>query len=161
MKASDMVSAHDGKLFVQDALLTIGVCAAKLNGEARSEEYRKRMSSLAVGYSVFAGTTENMEKRINLIVNALTRGDQKEFIDLAVRSLPTKLKETAFAWAVDILIDDGIRVEEKEKFLRELATQLSLDNHIAAEIIHVRAIRNMTVRRSSYEVNHETGVVNW
>ena len=161
MKASDMLHTHDGKLFVQDALLTIGVCAAKLNGEARSEEYRKRLSSLAAGYSVFAGTTENMQKRINLIVNGLTRGDRAEFIDLAVRSLPIKLKETAFAWAVDILVDDGVRVEEKEEFLRELATKFSLDEHVATEIIHVRAMRNVTVRRPRYEVGDETSVDNW
>ena len=161
MKASDMLRAHDGKLFVQDALLTIGVCAEKLNGEARSGEYGKRISTLTAGYSVFAGTTEDMEKRINLIVNALTRGEQAEFIDLAVRSLPVKLKKTAFAYAIDILVDDGVRVEEKEEFLRELATKLSLDEHVATEITHVRAIRNMTVRRPRYEVGDETSVVNW
>jgi hypothetical protein len=160
MKASDMLHTQDGKLFVQDALLTIGVCAAKLNGAARSEEYGKRIASLAEGYSVFAGTTANMQKRINLIVNALTRGDQAEFIDLAVRSLPTRLKETAFEWAVDILVDDGVRVEEKEEFLRELATKLSLDDLVAAEIIQVRAIRNRTVGTPRYEVGHETSVVN-
>jgi hypothetical protein len=161
MKASDMLNAHDGKLFVQDALLTIGVCAARLNDPASSEEYGNRIASLAVGYSVFVGTSENIQKRINLIVNALTQGDKAEFIDLAVRSLPTKLKETAFAWPVDILVDDGVRVEEKEEFLHELATKLSLDEHVATEIIHVRAIRNMTVRTYGYEVGNETNVVNW
>jgi hypothetical protein len=80
---------------------------------------------------------------------------------LAVRSLSVKLEETAFAWAVGILVDDGVRVEEEEEFLRELATRLSLDEHVAAEIVHVRAIRNRTIITPSYEVGHETNAVNW
>jgi hypothetical protein len=161
MKASDKLHTRGGKLFVEDALLTIGVCAAKLNGEASPQKDRNRITFLASGYPVFAGTTKNIEKRVNLIVNALTRGDQAEFIDLAVRSLPTTLKETAFAWAVDILVDDRVRVEEKEGFRRELATRLSLDEHVAAEIIHVKAIRNRTVKTPRLEDDDETSVANW
>ena len=56
-----------------------------------------------------------------------------------------EMKETAFAWAVDVITADGILPDENREFIWELAEKLSVDSEIAAEIIKVMAIRNRTI----------------
>jgi len=141
LKASAFLHARDGKLFVEEAFLTIAVCAAKLDDKA-GFDYTTRIVTLAKAHPVFANITKDIERRVYLIANALTIGDWEEFIDLAVKSLPTELKETALTWAADIVRDQEVRVEKKRDFLDNLATKLSIDNNVAAEIIDVRASRN-------------------
>ena len=158
MKASDLLHARDGKLLMEDAFLTIAVCAAKLDDEA-DFDYTTRIVTLAKEHPVFANITKDIERRVYLIANALTVADWEESIDLAVESLPAKLKETAFTWAAKIVCDHEIRVEIKRDFLDNLATRLSIDSNIAAEIIDVKASRNTTLTGLRYEAGHETGVV--
>ena len=158
MKASDKLHTRDGKLLVEDAFLTIAVCAAKLD-DRPGFDYTTRIVTLARAHPIFANITKNIERRIYLVANALTTPDWEEFIDLAVKSLPTELKETAFTWAADIVSDSEIRVEKERDFLDNLATKLSIDSNVVAEIIVVRASRNRTISGLRYGANHETGVV--
>jgi hypothetical protein len=71
--------------------------------------------------------------------------DRHEAIDRAVESLPEELKETAFAWAADVIMADGVLPDESREFIWELAAKLSVGSEIAAEIIKVMAIRNRTI----------------
>ena len=158
MKASYMLHARDGKLLVEDAFLTIAVCAAKLDDEA-GFDYTTRIITLAKAHPVFANITKDIERRVHLIVNALTIADWEESIELAVKSLPAKLKESAFTWAAKIVCDHEIPVEIRTDFLDNLATRLSIDSNITAEIIDVKASRNTTQTGLKYEAGHETGVV--
>jgi hypothetical protein len=158
MKASDMLHARDGRLLVEDAFLTIAVCAAKLD-DTHGFDYTTRIVTLAKAHPVFANITKGIEKRVYLIANALTVVDWEESIDLAVKSLPAKLKESALTWAAKIVRHHEVGIEKKRDFLDNLATRLSIDSNIAAKIINVKASRNRTLGGLKYEAGHETGVV--
>ena len=133
----------EGKLFVNDALLTIAVCAAGV-GEEYSPEETDRIVALALANNMFRNEIETVEKRVFHLVNSIGAGDRQAALERAVKSLPKEMKETAFAWAVDVITADGVLTDENREFISELAATLSIDSEIAAEIIKVMAIRNRT-----------------
>lgn len=131
----------EGKLYVQDALVVIAVCAAKVDEEYSPEE-ADRIVALALANKMFRNEAETVKKRVFHLVHAIMVDDRQEAIDLAVKSLPEEMKETAFAWAVDVITADGVLPDESREFIWEMAAKLSIDSEIAAEIIKVMAIRN-------------------
>jgi uncharacterized phage protein gp47/JayE len=50
-------------------------------------------------------------------------------------SLPSDLKETAFAWAADMIVRNRGLTDAKKEFLDELATKLSIKRKVAARIL--------------------------
>ena len=131
MKATDMLNARNGKLFVEDAFLTIAVCAAKLDDKA-GFDYTSRIVALAKAQPIFANITKDIEKRVYLIANALTIANWEEFVDLSVKSLPTELRKTALTWAADVLVDEELPTKKKRDFLDNLAARLSIVSNAAA-----------------------------
>jgi hypothetical protein len=138
----------EGKLFVNDALLTIAVCAAGVDQEYSPQE-TDRIVALALANKMFRNEIETVERRVFHLVNSIGAGDRQAALERAVKSLPEEMKETAFAWAVDMIMADGVLPHESGELIRELAEKLSVDSGIAAEIIKVMAIRNRTINRGA------------
>ena len=140
---------HRGTLLIQDALLTIAVCTAESVKKA-GFDYIPGIVALALADPLFSDISdkiESLKKRVYHLVNAITVGNQDKFVDLAITSLPSELKEKAFAWAADVAIENGILTDEKNQFLETLAAKLSIDSDVAARIIEVSAIRKRTLWR--------------
>ena len=156
MEPLDMLGMrHRGELPIQDALLTIVVCAAE-SGKKAGFGYIAGLVALALADPLFSEKIESLRKRIYHLVNAITVGDQKKFVDLAITSLPSELKEKAFAWAADVAIENGVLLDEKKQFLEELAEKLSIDSAVAERIIDVSAMKNRTLRRDTADVKNPT-----
>jgi D-ribose pyranose/furanose isomerase RbsD len=152
MEPLDMLGmGHRDKLPVQDALLTIAVCTAE-SGKKAGFSYIPSIVALAIAdplFSDISGKIESLKKRVYHLVNAITVGNQEKFVDLAITSLPSELKETAFAWAADVAIENGILANEKKQFLEALAAKLSIDSAVAERIIDVSAMGKRTLRRAT------------
>ena len=152
MEPLDMLGMrHRGKLPIQDALLTIAVCTAE-SGKKAGFSYIPGLVALAIAdplFSDISGKIESLQKRVYHLVNAMTVGNQEKFVDLAITSLPSELKEKTFAWAADVAIENGVLLDEKKQFLEELAAKLSIDNAVAERIIDVSAMKNKTLRRDT------------
>jgi hypothetical protein len=152
MQPLDMLGmGHRGKLPIQDVLLTIAVCAAE-SGKKAGFGYIPGIVALALADPLFSDISdkiESLKKRVYHLVNAITVGNQDKFVDLAITSLPSELKEKAFAWAADVAIENGILTDEKKQFLEELAAKLSIDSDVAERIIDVLAIKKRTLRRDT------------
>jgi tellurite resistance protein len=134
----------EGKLYINDALLTISVCAAGADEEYSPEE-TDRIVALTLANNMFRNEAETVKKRVFHLVNSISAGERQAALDRAVKSLPEEMKETAFAWAIDVITADGILPDENREFIWELAAKLSVGSEIAAEIIKVMAIRNRTI----------------
>jgi len=137
MEPLDMLGMRKrGELSIEDALLTIAVCAAE-SGKKAGFDYIPRIVALAQVNPLFSEKIESLRKTIYHLVNAITAGDQQKFVDLAIRSLPSELKEKAFTWAAEAAIENGILADEKKQFLEKLAAKLSVGSAVAKRIIGV------------------------
>jgi hypothetical protein len=124
-------------LSANDALLLIGVCAAmeRPDGDGAYEDDVKRIATLANKHPVFEQRTDDLDSSINKFVNML-KGieDCNAPVAKAAKGLMPKLKETAFAWAAEILIPDGTLTKERKEILDKYALLLNIDDHIARKI---------------------------
>ena len=92
MEPLDMLGMRQrGELPIQDALLTIAVCAAE-SGKKAGFKYISGIIALALADPLFSDRIESLKKRIYHVVNAITVCDQEKFVDLAIMSLPSELK---------------------------------------------------------------------
>jgi hypothetical protein len=149
MEPLDMLGMrHIGMLPIEDALLTIAICAAE-SGKKAGFSYIPGLVALALANPLYSEKIESLRKRIYHLVNAITVGDQEKFVDLAIKSLPSELKETALKWAADVVVANGILADEKKQFLEELAAKLSIDSSVAERIIDVSAMKKRTLRRAT------------
>jgi hypothetical protein len=131
----------EGKLYVQDALIAIAVCASGLDEEYSSEE-TDRIVALALAHPLFSKEIGNIKKRVYHLVQSITHENRERALDLAIKSLPADLKETAFAWAADMVVRNRGLTDAKKGFLDELTTELSINREVAAKILkEVAAIR--------------------
>lgn len=124
-------------LSANDALLLIPVCAAmeRPDGEGSCKEDVKRIANLARKHPVFSQRRDSIDTSINKFTNMLkATEDYKLPVAKAAQGLNPKLKETAFAWAAEILMPDGILTKERKTVLDRYALLLNIDEHIARKI---------------------------
>ena len=130
----NLTHGDEGKLYVQDALVAIAVCAAKVD-EEYSPEKTDRIAALALANPLFSKEIETVRKRVYRFVHSITPENREKALDLAMTSLPSDLKETAFAWAADMIVRNRGLTDAKKEFLDELATKLSIKRKVAARIL--------------------------
>jgi hypothetical protein len=132
----ELAHGDEGKLYVEDALLAIAVCAAKVDEQYSSQEI-ERIVALARANKIFRNKPETIKKTVFRLVNSMRVSDRQGTLDRAVNSLPEELKETGLAWAGDVLMANGIPLDESREFMTELATKLSVDSETTRKIIHM------------------------
>ena len=136
---NEIAYGDEGKLYAQDALLAIAVCASGVYKEY-DPEVVQRIASLALANPLFRTEVEAVQRRVYRLVHSITPENCEKALDLAVTSLPADLKETALAWAADMIARNGGLTDAKKEFLDELATQLSIKRKVAARILKEVAV---------------------
>ena len=68
-------------------------------------------------------------------MHSITPENREKALDLAIKSLPADLKETAFTWAADMVVRNRGLTDAKKGFLDELTTELSIKREVAARIL--------------------------
>ncbi len=74
------------------------------------------------------------------LVHSITPENREKALDLAMTSLPADLKETAFAWAAEMIVRNRGLTDAKKEFLDELTTELSIKREVAAKILKQVAV---------------------
>ena len=115
----------DEQLSATDALLTIGVCVAGLD-QASEERNIVRLTRIALGHPLFPDDADEVTPRINRVINAVKAGDREQALDLGIEALPAEERETALAWAADMLASNRARTEENRVLLNDLAARLGI-----------------------------------
>lgn len=124
----------------QKAIMTIVVSAIRADG-AISEEEVRRLHSMCARSPVFSQNTVEQDDR--LIDFAVDVGDQfgDDCLRLAAEALEPALRQTAFAFATEMVLADGIVGDEEETYMAALAGILGLNENLARAIIEVTLIR--------------------
>jgi len=131
---------------VQRAIMTVVAFAQLADGDVSDEEVARLRAMCALSPIFASNTREQDVEAIKFSISAInTLGNQA--IAQAASALSPELRETAFAFACDIILADGIATDEEQKFLAELVRTLALSDEVASVLVQATLIRN----RSSQE----------
>jgi uncharacterized tellurite resistance protein B-like protein len=128
----------------QKAVMTVVVAAINADGNV-SEEEVGRLRSMCARSPIFASNSRAEDDAlIDFAVNISTQLG-RDALTRAATSLTPKLRETAFAFAAEMILADGILGVEEEAFLGELMKTLSLSEQTAEAIVLTTLIRSRGV----------------
>lgn len=124
----------------QRAVMTIVISALLADGDADDEEVA-RMRSMCERSTIFNANSKDADDKVIEFALRVIRQQGLQAVDSAAKALPASLRETAFAYAVEVVLADGQVGEEEEAFIDALAQQLRIDEGLAQAIIGVTLIR--------------------
>lgn len=124
----------------QKAIMTIVIAAIKADGNVSDEEVG-HLSSMFENSPIFAANSS--EKNGSVIDFALNVSDQlgPNAISQAAEALTPELKETAFAFATEMVLADGMVGPKEDAFISQLAKALGVSDETARAVIMVTLIR--------------------
>lgn len=124
----------------QKSIMTIVIAAIKADGNVSDEEVG-RLRSMCARSPIFASNAKEEDDAV--IDFALNVSDQlgAEAIKKAAESLKPELRETAFAFATEMVLADSMVGEKEEAFISQLAVSLGVSEEVARAIILTTMIR--------------------
>lgn len=124
----------------QRAVMTIVITALAADGEVDDEEVA-RMRSMCARSPIFAHNSKQEDDRVIDFALASIRRLGNDALGRAAAALTPPLRETAFAFAVEIVMADGHVGAQEEAFIDRLVRLLEVDEDVARAVIGVTAIR--------------------
>jgi uncharacterized tellurite resistance protein B-like protein len=124
----------------QKAIMTIVIAAIKADGNVSDEEV-VRLRSMCARSPIFASNSREEDDAV--IDFALNVSDQlgQGAISQAAQALKPALRETAFAFATEMILADGMVGSKEEDFISKLADSLGVTEETGKAIIMVTLIR--------------------
>jgi tellurite resistance protein len=126
---------------VQQAIMTIVIAAVMADGEIADEEVGRVRSMCALS-PIFATNTQEQDMAvIRFAVNVVSQMKQQA-ITKAAEVLKPELRETAFAFACDMVLADGMVGQNEETFLTSLMNALGLSENAGRSLVWATIVRN-------------------
>jgi uncharacterized tellurite resistance protein B-like protein len=125
----------------QQALMTIVVAAVKADGHVSDDEIR-RIRSLCLLNPLFSTNSAEQDNAILRFADNTTHQLGEQAVALAAAALPPALRETAFAYACDMVLADGIVTTDEEHTIVDLAEKLGVSEALAHAIVTTTLVRN-------------------
>ena len=125
----------------QQALMTIVVAAVKADGHVSDDEIR-RIRSLCLLNPLFATNSTEQDNAIFRFADNTTHQLGAQAVAMAAAALPSALRETAFAYACDMVLADGIVTADEEHTIIDLAEKLGVTEELAHAIVTTTIVRN-------------------
>jgi uncharacterized tellurite resistance protein B-like protein len=125
----------------QQAVMAIVIAAVKTDGEVENAEIA-RLQAMCGLSPLFASNTSDQDRALVSAANTLTNQLGQRAVERAGEALSPALRETAFAFACDMVLADGVLADTEEQFLSKLAADLKIDEAVAESIAMVTIIRN-------------------
>ena len=126
---------------LKEAIAVVALGAAASDGSVSSEE-RLRFVALALGSPLFPNDIDDIITEATRIAHFVNKLGSEKALRMAGKNLTSGLKETAFAWAVDIVVADGwLDIKEKE-YLEYVIHEFDIAPSTAKKIVEVIKIRN-------------------
>ncbi len=122
------------------AVMTIVVAAIKSDGNLSDEEIGG-LRGMCARSPIFARNSREEDDAIIGFADRATRQLGEEAVSRAALSLDDPLRETAFAFACDMVFSDGVVGDAEESFITNLAATLRIPTSLAEAIIDVTMIR--------------------
>jgi len=126
----------------QEAFLAIALATSAVDGTIDQSE-AKGMFAYLLQMKMFEGYTDRqMSDIFKKLATVLQNEGVGGLVTIAKSSLPSELRETAFACAVDIALADGVIEDSEKALLEELQQVLEVSDEIGGKILEVMIIKN-------------------
>lgn len=122
-----------------DALMAVAVAAAAADGRLRQRELERLRLMLHIS-PMFRGVLD-ADGYIESVARDLQSLGLQRFVERAADSLEPRLRETAYAWASDVVRSDRSVDADEDRFLESLRRVLHIHPALASKIRAVTAIR--------------------
>lgn len=125
----------------QRSVMTIVVSALLADGQASQDEVRG-LRSMCARSPIFASNSKDEDGAV--IDFAVTVHEQFGFdaVSKAAASLSQELRETAFAFAIEVVLSDGVVGKDEEAFIERLVGVLKIPDELARAVIGVTLVRS-------------------
>lgn len=124
----------------QRAVMTIVIASIAADGEVDDEEIG-RLRSMCVRSPLFAANSSDQDLTLIKFANATLAQLGDGAIEKAAATLRPDLRETAFAFACEMVLADGSVGESEDRFISKLAAALQIDQSVGDAIVNVTQIR--------------------
>jgi uncharacterized tellurite resistance protein B-like protein len=125
---------------VQKAVMTVVVAAIKADGDVSEDEIR-RLRSMCARSPIFASNSKEEDDAVIGFADNVTSQLKAEAITKAAAALKPELRETAFAFACEVILADGIVGEAEDNFMSMLAEKLQVSEEVGNAIVKTTVIR--------------------
>lgn len=125
---------------VQRAVMTVVVAAIKADGKI-SEEEVGRLRSMCARSPIFAANSKVEDDAVIDFADHVSDQLGIDAIEKAAAVLKPELRETAFAFATEMVLADGMVGQKEEAFISQLADILGIGEDLGRAVIHVTMIR--------------------
>lgn len=125
---------------VQRAVMTIVIAAIKADGEIADEEIT-RLRSMCARSPIFSSNSREEDDAVIGFADNVTSQLKDQAIVKAAAALKPDLRETAFAFATEIVLADGMVGETEDAFISKLAQALQISEEVGSAIVNVTMIR--------------------
>jgi uncharacterized tellurite resistance protein B-like protein len=119
---------------VQKAVMTIVIAAIKADGEISDDEVG-RLRSMCARSPIFASNSKEEDDAVIAFADNVTTQLKADAISKAAAVLKPELRETAFAFACEVILADGIVGEAEDNFISMLGRTV-----VQATIIRMRGV---------------------
>lgn len=124
------------------AVMSVAVLAMAADGRWKNREI-ERLRMMAFLQPLFRDV-HSVEQFIGSRAADLRAVGAKVLLEDCRKALTPRLRETAYAWAVDLVQADGSVVPAEHAFLQELAAKFSIPGALARKLQAAAAIRRRT-----------------
>ena len=129
-------------LNLDEALIAIFIGAMDANHHVAREELARAHHLIWSTRRFRRKSGETVGRLIDRMKRLLEDQDAKVVMDVAAKTIPVRLRPSAFALVADLLLADGKIDPPERKFLQRLAVNFGIDTRIAGQAIDVMLVKN-------------------
>jgi tellurite resistance protein len=135
-------SADSATLSLDEALIALFVGAMNANDHVAADEAARAHHLIWSTRRFRRKSGESVGRLIEDMRELVATSDPREVIERASKAIPARLRSSAFAVLVDLLLADGKLEAKERRFLRELGSDLRLRPDTVERILDVVVIKN-------------------
>ena len=130
------------KLELDEALIALFIGAMNANGHVAREELARAHHLIWSTKRFRRKSGETVGRLIDRMKRLLEQQDAAAVMDAAARTIPVRLRRSAFAIVADLLLADGKIDARERRFLHRLATNFNIRAYVANQVIEAMLVKN-------------------
>ena len=129
-------------LGLDQALIALFIAAMNANGHVARDELARAHHLIWSTRRFRRKSGETVGRLIDRMKRLLEEHDPPEVIDIAAKTVPARLRPSAFAIVADLLLADGKIDARERRFLHRLAVNFRIPACVATGVIEVMLVKN-------------------
>jgi tellurite resistance protein len=139
---TDRRSGRSGTLSLDEALIALFIGGMNANDHVAPDEAARAHHLIWSTRRFRRKSGETVGRLIEDMRNVVGESDPRVVITRAAKVIPARLRSSAFAVLVDLLLADGKLEGKERRFLRELGSDLELKPETAEQILDILVVKN-------------------